>query len=813
MTRKNKHAPPAAGPAGSPQDPDSSGDRDVPAEGHVGSGGRAADDEAAGPPASPAAATSGRHGGEEMDDSGFEEPPRKLWKGERPGEQEDFVHIYQRGKLDDPSVSLRMRHQTGQNEMHPPATLRATEAAAGTGARRSGTDPDYVGEEEFEWEGANARYGGGGRISVLEVTRSRKLQMLRQARGEKPVWRRSRSRKAKNPPAPEAAGRPTPPSQEKASRGAPAKAAAANRRSATSKRPPMPPPPSTHFNIRRINQPADNPPSQPTNPPPRQPTLRMTLRQPTHAAGAAMLLPRGVHHGGRMPAPPPGWKYGLVPIASPTFRPQQQPQQLRAPSRSSPSTIRPLMQTQRQPPRQQHQSQQPPRQQAQRQSIPNPAAGRGGQTPRGQRLAPADVAAHTKTRPATKTTTATNTTKTNKSTPKPMTNGVTTTSEAPSAARGAAANRRGARRGTSGGNPPRGSTPPKEQRPPTQDRGRGARGGKRGAKGGEKRDWRKEREEWNERIMRDYPDHVMAERGRGYGHGFETFIDRDAMGPQPGEIISDLAVRMEELRSGMLSWSDEVMAQAVAAAAQVNSTSTATAQSLPAATPAEEPEEEEGPFSPLLGDWDEDEGEYVVGNEEETEEESGWAHQTLPKSVVEDELELHVDDSERRIIEVDDGAGTSGLQVLSSSTRYEQEEGDEEEEEEDDVSPVIRSRIVEDKLRRSQVGERRADDRPSFPNRPSRAREHLAYALQHWPGAVPKGKKKWMEKQLEQEDARSRMRRARGDPDSEEELDQEEMRARGSSRCPWERRGRGGRGGGGGRGGRGKGKGKGKGKR
>ena len=43
--------------------------------------------------------------------------------------------------------------------------------------------------------------------------------------------------------------------------------------------------------------------------------------------------------------------------------------------------------------------------------------------------------------------------------------------------------------------------------------------------------------------MRDYPDHVMAERGRGYGHGFETFIDRDAMGPQPGEIISDLESR------------------------------------------------------------------------------------------------------------------------------------------------------------------------------------------------------------------------------------------------------------------------------
>ena len=273
---------------------------------------------------------------------------------------------------------------------------------------------------------------------------------------------------------------------------------------------------------------------------------------------------------------------------------------------------------------------------------------------------------------------------------------------------------------------------------------------------------------------------------------------------------------MEELRSGYQSWADEVMAEAVAAAAQVNSTSTAAAQSLPAATPAEEPEEEqeEWPLFSLQGDWGEEGGEYVVGEEEETEEESSEAHQTLPKSVVEDELELHVDDSERRIIEVDDGAGTSGLQVLSSSTRYEQEEGDEEEEEEDDdVSPVIRSRIVEDKLRRSQVGERRADDRPSFPNRPSRAREHFAYALQHWPGAVPKGKKKWMEKQLEQEDARSRMRRARGDPDSEEELDQEEMRARGSSRCPWERRGRGGRGGGGGRGGRGKGKGKGKGKR
>ena len=337
----------------------------------------------------------------------------------------------------------------------------------------------------------------------------------------------------------------------------------------------------------------------------------------------------------------------------------------------------------------------------------------------------------------------------------------------------------------------------------------------RGAKGGAKRDWKKEREEWNERIMRDYPDHVMAERGRGYGHDFETFIDSDVMGPQPGELTNDLAARLEELRSGYQSWADEVMAEAVAAAAQVNSTSTAAAQSLPAATPAEEPEEEqeEWPLFSLQGDWGEEGGEYVVGEEEETEEESSEAHQTLPKSVVEDELELHVDDSERRIVEVDDEAGTSGLQVLTSSTRYEQEEGDEEEEdEEDDVSPVIRSRIVEDMLRRSQDGGRRAEShhRPSFPDRPSRSREHIAYALQHWPGAVPKEKKRWMEKQLQEGDARNGMRRARGDPDSEEELDQEEMRARGSSRCPWERRGRGGRGGGGGRGGKGKGKGKGR---
>ena len=113
----------------------------------------------------------------------------------------------------------------------------------------------------------------------------------------------------------------------------------------------------------------------------------------------------------------------------------------------------------------------------------------------------------------------------------------------------------------------------------------------------------------------------------------------------------------------------------------------------------------------------------------------------------------------------------------------------------------------------SLAGERRADDRPSFPNRPSSKREHLAYALQNWPGAIPKEKKKWMEKKLEEEDLRDRMRRARGDPDSEEELDQEEMRERGCSRCPWERRGRGGRGGrGGGRGGKGKGKGKGRGR-
>ena len=55
---------------------------------------------------------------------------------------------------------------------------------------------------------------------------------------------------------------------------------------------------------------------------------------------------------------------------------------------------------------------------------------------------------------------------------------------------------------------------------------------------------------------------------------------------------NDLAAKMEELRSGIQSWADEVMAQAVAAAAQVSSTSTATAQSFPATTPAEEPEEE-----------------------------------------------------------------------------------------------------------------------------------------------------------------------------------------------------------------------------
>ena len=68
--------------------------------------------------------------------------------------------------------------------------------------------------------------------------------------------------------------------------------------------------------------------------------------------------------------------------------------------------------------------------------------------------------------------------------------------------------------------------------------------------------------------MRDYPDYVMARSGVGYGHGFETFIDRNVMGPQPGEIISDPA-REEELRSGLRSWADEVMAEAVAAVAHI----------------------------------------------------------------------------------------------------------------------------------------------------------------------------------------------------------------------------------------------------
>ena len=262
MTRRRNRSRPAHVPADSSQDPEQSGDRDESAVGQQGLGGGGAVDEAAGPPASPAAASSGRQDGEEMDDSGFEEPPRKLWRGERPGEQEDFVYIYQRCRMDDPSVSPRMRHQTAQNEMHPEATNRAAEAAAGPDCRRSGVDPDYEGPEEFEWEGANKRLGGSGLVNVLDITRSRRMQELRAARGAKPVWRRPRSRKSADAPTQEAAGRPAPPpKKKKASRGASATAAAAQRQPASSKRPPMPPPPRTSFSVRRIARPeGESPP-------------------------------------------------------------------------------------------------------------------------------------------------------------------------------------------------------------------------------------------------------------------------------------------------------------------------------------------------------------------------------------------------------------------------------------------------------------------------------------------------------------------------------------------------------------------------
>ena len=820
MTRRKNRSRPADVPADSSQDPEQSGDRDGSAVGQPGLGGGGAVDEAAGPPASPAAASSGRQDGEEMDDSGFEEPPRKLWRGERPGEQEDFVYLYQRCRMDDPSVSPRMRHQTAQNEMNPEATNRAAEAAAGPDCRRSGVDPDYEGPEEFEWEGANKRLGGSGMVHVLDITRSRRMQELRAARGAKPVWRRPRSRKSADAPTQEAAGRPAPPpKKKKASRGASATAAAAQRQPASSMRPPMPPPPRTSFSVRRIARPEGESPPPSGAPLPTLPTLRITSRPPTPTAGSTLLLPRGGGGLGRMPLPPPGYRYQLVPIGSAPNRPQQQPQPLRAPPpRSSSSVARPLMPPPRQPlNRQAHQFQRLPRQEAPRQK-PNqaPAAGRGGHAPRGQRSVPAAAVAHTKTRPATTKTTKTTTTATNTTTPSQVTDGNTTTSEtAPPAARGAAANGRGARRSTSGGNPPQDSAPPKEQRPPTQGRGggrgRGARG--RGAKGGAKRDWRKEREEWNAGLLREFPDHVVQQR-RGENYKEVTIAEPLR---QQGE-ANDLAARKEELRVGLHALLDEVMrTEAVAAEAQDSSTSAAAALSLPAATPAEEPAgEEEWPQFLLPGDWGEGEG--VDVEEEATEEESSWAAQTLPKSVVEEgpyELQLHVDDSERRSVEVDDEAGPSGFQDPRVSTRYEQKAGDEEEEEEDeDDFPLDRRRVVENRLSSSRIqaaldrqpGGR--DPQPHWPDRYSNDREHLEYALRHFAGAIDKHKKKRMVKQLEMMDARDRMRRERGDPDSEGELDQEQLREAGRAQRGADRGRRGG--GGGGRKGKGKGKGRGR---
>ena len=672
-----------------------------------------------------------------MDDSGLgDEPPRKRWREEEPGEWESFVHFYQRSTVADPNTSIYHRHRVDQLEMHAQGTLRAGERRAGYD-HRSGTRPD-IGDE---WKGAAARHGVEI-VDVMELTRSRKRTISRESQGKEPRQRRPiviRERKRAE------AARKLAPLEKKASKGAPGKSAAPARSAAfpgaLAQGPPRAPPARPPFRGWRLAGPGNSNYPRPQAP---LPNLRMTLRQPTLPSGwPAMLAPRVAlqQPSSRWPAPPQGYRYGLIPTAAPPSRPSTpthpQPRRpvpplmdpaqkaSRLPHQSTPIQ---KMQPSRQTSRQAHQPRHP--HQAPRQPTPGPSNAPGGRQPRRQCRTPTAVTAQRMTTTTTDTT----------SDQRCPTNRLNRTigCDVPIDSRVPHAMMKYA---LAKGNGPLShgeSAPPKEQRPPKRSR--------------PSRDWKQRRAEREEEIRRDYADAFVAS---------ENYSSIEWTEP----------LRPDEAEDPAAAWKEKEMRMAAAAAG----------------APKPRPPHQElaklpttAPSSRVI----EAAPAYEEGEEEEEEEEEDDDDQTWPDPLfynideeeLVDELEVRVDDSEERWLNDDGLKGPAEVDNHYGLTEYEEEEEGEEEEGErgggqsnfhcDDewTSDEEEQRLDRTSRPRSRryVTEEFERYRSPSPNRDRRGHDHLSKALEACPGAENKKRRQKLRRKLGEGDLRFKVEAIRG---------------------------------------------------